>query len=132
MLDLERISIKAIRQEYVRTIHNPLALDKVCGKHADSFIGMDYIASIFRINHYAGTLESFEERQHDVRMGRNESFGKRNVKPVGEDDDVRPWISAFVAKVGVKEAQRLLQPLQDAYRDTNWSDVWDENGVALV
>ena len=56
----------AIQQEFVRTIHNPLA--QVCGRHNDQFIGMDYISSILRLHHYAGTRESFEQRQHDARV----------------------------------------------------------------
>lgn len=48
-----------MKQEYVRTIHNPLA--RICGRHASEFIGMDDISSILRIYHYAGTRESFGE-----------------------------------------------------------------------
>jgi hypothetical protein len=125
LLDVRRIPLGWIRQDFTRTIHNPLALNKVCGKHGDSFIGMDYISSILRLHHYAGTRESFEQRQHDVRVGRNVSYEKRNVEPVGETEDIRPWIQAFVKKVGMNEAQRLLQPLQEAYRETNWSAVWE-------
>jgi hypothetical protein len=125
LLDVRRIPLGWMRQDFMRTIHNPLALNKVCGKHRDSFIGMDYISSALRLHHYAGTRESFEQWQHDVRVGRNVSYEKRNVEPVGETEDIRPWIQAFVKKVGMTEAQRLLQPLQEAYRETNWSAVWE-------
>jgi len=130
LIHLGRVPKEYLQQQFVRTIHNPLALRQVCGKHGDSFLGMDYISSIVRIHHYAGTVESFNERMHDVRRGRNESFQKRNVKPVGETDDVRPWIQAFVNKVGTKEAQRLLQPLKSAYLNTDWSDVWSNETAA--
>ena len=123
LLDLQRIGLGAMQQQMVRTIHSPLA--QVCGKHADKYIGFDYISSIFRLHHYAGTPESFDERMHDARKGRNESFSKRNVDPIGENDDVRPWIAAFVKKVGITEAQRLLQPLKDAYKNTDWSALWN-------
>lgn len=124
LINLNRIPISAIHQNYTRTIHNPLA--QVCGRHAHQFIGMDFISSILRINHYAGTRESFQERLHDSRLGRGESFDKRNVQPLGENEDLRPWIAAFVKKVGLKKAQRLLQPLQEAYHNTDWSSIWSD------
>jgi len=129
LINLSQVPVTAMKQQHVRTIHNPLS--HICGKHADDFIGMDYIASILRLHHYAGTRESFDERLHDARIGRNESFHKRNVEPVGETDDVRPWIGAFVKKVGNVNAQRLFQPLRDAYRDTDWSDVWTVEGASV-
>lgn len=131
ILNLKRIPLSVIQQEYVRTIHNPLG--NVCGMHAESFIGMDYIASILRIHHYAGTVESFQQRQFDARRNRNkESFGQRNVKSMGITTDIRPWVTSFVHKMGKKEALRLLEPLVHAYRDTDWSAVWDEHGDPVV
>jgi hypothetical protein len=75
------------------------------------------------LHHYAGTPESFEQRQFDAR---NRSYDKRNVSSLGENFDLQPWIHAFVNKVGMEEAQRLLEPLQEAYRYTDWSSVWRE------
>ena len=68
LIDLKRVPLKAIQQENVRTIHNPLA--RICGQHAGKSIGMDYMLSILRLNHYAGTVESFGERMNDSRKGR--------------------------------------------------------------
>jgi hypothetical protein len=121
LLNLKRIPQKAIRQEFVRTIHNPMG--QVCGRHNEQYIGIDYISSILRLHHYAGTRESFEQRQFDAR---NRSYDKRNVSSLGENFDLQPWIHAFVNKVGMEEAQRLLEPLQEAYRYTDWSSVWRE------
>ena len=123
LLDLQHIPLMAMQQKMVCTIHSPLA--QVCGKHADKYIGYDYILSIFRLHHYAGMPESFDERMHNAWKGRNESFSKCNVEPIGENDDVRPWIAAFVKKVGITEVQWLLQPLNDAYKNMGWSDVWN-------
>lgn len=130
LINLAKVPRKAINQEYTRTIHNPLA--NICGKHASLFIGTDYISSVLRLHHYAGTRESFEQRRNDARQHGNASYNKRNVEPLGENTDVRPWIQAFVNQVGQEEAERLLQPLKEAYAQTDWSAVWNENGAPIV
>ena len=86
LLDLQCIPLRAMQQQMVCTIHSPLA--QVCGKHANKYIGYDYILSIFRLHHYVGMPESFDEQMHDAWKGWNESFLKCNVEPIGENDDV--------------------------------------------
>jgi len=123
LINLQELPLDSLKQNLVRTIHNPLIT--VCGMHANRFVGMDYMSSALRLHHYAGTRESFGARVHDARKKYNASFSKRNVNPLGETDAVRPWIAAFVKKVGIEEAQRLLSPLSDAYKNTDWSSTWN-------
>jgi hypothetical protein len=105
----------------VQNIHNPHK--RLCGMNGLTGSGADYIASVFRLYHFsAGTLETHVERIKDRRAtGRNISFSRfqhRNVKPLYEDDDIRPWIPWFVEKVGMAEVQRLLvNPLRERYNE---------------
>ena len=103
----------------VVNVHNPNHL--VCGNNGNSGSRADYIASIFRINHYkAGTLQAFLERSGDRRQGNMsllERFRARDIEPILYDDDIVPWVSWFVDKVGVQLANELLfDPLLEAYR----------------
>ena len=70
--------------------------------------------SPFQIYHYSGTQE-----QRDFRADPRGQFGNRPGSPPADDcgppkdrirvDDVKPWLGAFVEKVGRAEAARLLQ-----------------------
>jgi hypothetical protein len=112
MIDLKRVDPSWFRKSYCNTIHNPNF--RICGNNGNAASGADYISSVFRINHYLGSPESFLERSGDVR-GRN--LDKYNVKnsmagPYYEtDSDILPWINSFVSKVGVEDAKRLLETL---------------------
>jgi hypothetical protein len=46
------------------------------------------------------------------------------VTLLGENFDFQPWIQ--VHKMGMEEVQKLLQPLQEVYQDTDLSLVWSE------
>ena len=69
--------------------------------------------SLLQIYHYLGTLQQFKFR-NDARLslewaGRNERFDRYKGKGDGMQDDLRPWIKAFVDLVGGREAIRLLE-----------------------
>jgi len=49
---------------------------KVCGRNGKFSSGMDYIASVLRINHYVGLLESYKYMD---RGGGKERRGLRNI-----------------------------------------------------
>ncbi|KAI2501200.1 hypothetical protein MHU86_13274 [Fragilaria crotonensis] len=119
LLDVSWGAMDQYTKDDVQNIHNPQK--RICGLNGHSGSNADYLASVFRINHYSsGSLESHVERANDRRSSnQNITFSRfqtRNVFPVHEDDDVRPWIKWFVDKVGIDEAIRLLaDPMKDAY-----------------
>ena len=119
LLDVSWGRMNQYTNQEVQNIHNPQK--RICGVNGQTGSNADYLASVFRINHYSsGSLESHVERAKDRRSNnKNITFSRfqsRNVEPVYEDDDVRPWIQWFVDKVGLDEAKRLLvDPLKKAY-----------------
>ena len=120
-LDVSWGDLDQYTKDDVQNIHNPQK--RICGLNGHSGSNADYIASVFRINHYSsGSLESHLERANDRRSGsKNVSFYRfqsRNIHPVFEDDDVQPWIQWFIDKVGIVEAKRLLaNPMKEAYTE---------------
>jgi hypothetical protein len=118
-LDVSWGTMDLYAKDDVQNIHNPQK--RICGLNGHTGSNADYIASVFRINHYSsGSLESHVERANDRRSpNKNVSFHRfqsRNIDPVFEDDDVRPWIQWFIDKVGIMEAKRLLvDPMKEAY-----------------
>ena len=113
MIDVSKVTWDLLVDEQVVTIHTPIR--DVCPYNGITGSGYDYISSVFRLHHYAGTFRSFQERQNDGRRDRLQTFHLRDVEPIGENDDVRPWIKAFVNKVGISKAIELLSPLEEAY-----------------
>jgi hypothetical protein len=65
MIDVSRATMNELVEDHARTIHNPNR--KICGENGRWDFGADYIASIFRLNHYVGTFESYMERSTDFR-----------------------------------------------------------------
>jgi hypothetical protein len=122
MIDVSKVDWDLLVDEQVVTIHNPLKA--VCPRNGVSGSGYDFIASLFRLNHFAGTFRSFRERQNDGRRKRLILFHERDVEPVGENDDVRPWIKAFMEKVGIQAAIELLSPLDRAYEKRDLDTVF--------
>jgi hypothetical protein len=119
LIDVSWGTMAQYTREVVQNIHNPQ--QRICGWNGFTGSNADYLASVFRINHYSsGSLESHVERANDRRnSNRNVSFTRfqdRNVDPVFDDYDIYPWIQWFVDKVGLEDAKRLLSnPLKDAY-----------------
>ena len=105
----------------VVNVHTPSR--RMCGrtrKKSFTASGTDYIASLFRINHYrSGTLETYLERSGDYRGGSIwRLYAERNIAPVLNNSDIVPWIDWFVDKVGQNQAnQLLLYPLWSAYEE---------------
>lgn len=122
MIDVSKVDWDLLVDDQVVTIHTPIR--DVCPYNGVSGSGYDYIASVFRLHHYAGTFRSFQERQNDGRRTRLQTFHLRDVEPVGENDDVRPWIKAFVNKVGISDAIELLSPLDKAYEKRDLDTVF--------
>jgi hypothetical protein len=116
---LELSKIKERQLTGWETIHNPYV--KVCGKNGMFSSGMDYIASVLRVNHYVGSLESYMERggAKDHRGPRNiAAYKKRNERylPAEEepDDSIDSWFDRFLLKVGEDTvADLLLKPIRE-------------------
>jgi hypothetical protein len=114
---LELSKIQKSQLTHWETIHNPYV--KVCGKNGKYSSGMDYIASVLRVNHYVGSLESYMERAKDRRGSRTiAAYQKRNERylPVEEepDDSIDSWFDRFLLKVGEDTvADLLLKPISE-------------------
>jgi hypothetical protein len=116
MVDVSNGELEDYTMETNVNVHVPNKL--LCGMNGNSGSRQDYISSIFRLHHYrTGTWESFIERAADRRANMTvDRFMERNIEPQLIDDDIRPWISWFVEKVGMDEAKRLLvDPLSETY-----------------
>ena len=63
------------------------------------------------MNHYLDSFEAYSYR-NDARADKRQckkccdAKGKEAIKQV--DDDIRPWLRAFVASVGQEKAKKLL------------------------
>jgi hypothetical protein len=125
IIDVSRVPSSLIVEDQVVTIHTPIG--EVCPHTTASGSGTDYIAALLRLHHFAGTEVAFKERQTDSRRERNRLFYKRNVEPSGETDDMRPWIKAFVNKVGIQNATKLLAPLNKAYQQEDFNVTFGES-----
>jgi hypothetical protein len=116
MIDVSQGLLEDYTMETNVNVHIPNKL--LCGINGNSGSRKDYISSIFRLHHYrTGTWESFIERSADRRASMTvERYWERNIEPKVIDDDIRPWITWFVEKVGMNDAARLLtEPLAQAY-----------------
>jgi hypothetical protein len=122
MIDVSRLntttSILEWSKNHAKSIHNP---STVCGYNGKWDSGADYYSSIFRLNHYIGSKESFLERQGDFRSRTIELYNKKFQKinttknPLFYDHDILPWIDLFINKLGnniTKVKQLLFQPLE--------------------
>ena len=122
---MELSKIKKTQLTNWETIHNPYV--KVCGKNGKFSSGMDYIASVLRINHYVGSLESYMERGggKERRGLRNiANYKKRNERylPAEEepDDSIDSWFDRFLSKVGEDMAENLLlKPMRERVAKVN-------------
>lgn len=116
MIDVSKISEKDVewsKDNHAITIHNP---SKVCGFNGHEDSGADYPSSLFRLNHYLGSPESYMERAGDYRKRSLDTYkGKKGrVKPSESnwDSDISTWVNIFVRSVGgAIEAKKLFAPL---------------------
>merc|ERR1712157_370540 len=60
MIDVSRAKYKDFDNIYWDTIHNPSRA--TCGENTPYSVGIDYISSIFKINHYIGSMSIFLKR----------------------------------------------------------------------
>lgn len=121
MIDVNRTDIENLKwseKNNARTIHNP---NGVCGFNGQVDSGADYYSSLFRLNHYVGSMESYFERgSNDFRKRNKWTYWNKMYKyinvtanPDWYDYDIYPWMDLFLTKVGKNEtiAKQLLQPL---------------------
>ena len=116
MIDVSKISEKDVewsKDNHAVTIHNP---SRVCGYNGASDSGADYPSSLFRLNHYLGSPESYMERSGDYRKRSLDTYKEKagRVKPSGSnwDLDISTWVNVFVQSVGgATEAKKFFEPL---------------------
>jgi len=115
MVDVSRINMEYLVRNQCHYQPNPVY--DVCGYNGLYESGTDYMSSIFRLNHYHGSWEAFEERSSDFRGDRAAFYQKRLglygpfTTDLG-DDDLRPWIHHLIHRVGgnIETAKALLTP----------------------
>ena len=123
MIDVSRVETKDLEwtsSNHAKTIHNP---SKVCGFNGKNDSGADYYSSLFRLNHYLGSIESYLERQTDYRSRSLDTYykkaGKVNATVANWDTDIIPWMDVFIRKIGgALEARKLLAPLASYVNST--------------
>ena len=116
MIDVSKISAKDVEwseKNHAITIHNP---SRVCGYNGNGDSGADYPSSLFRLNHYYGSPESYMERAGDYRKRSLDVYKKKSgkVKPSESnwDSDISSWVDVFVRSVGgATEAKKFFEPL---------------------
>ena len=121
MVDVSRVPSNTFdwnpsNANHAKTIHNP---SRICGYNGKYDSGADYYSSLFRLNHYLGSLESYLERKADYRSRSIETYAKKAQKvDVTKnahlwDRDVVSWVAVFVQSLegGTEEAKSLLAPI---------------------
>jgi len=70
-----------------------------------------YATSFFRVNHYLGSFEAYSYR-NDARADKRhckKCYDEKGTEAIKKmDDDIRPWLKAFVNSVGEEKARALL------------------------
>ena len=74
-----------------------------------SFLDVFYSTSLFRVNHYAGSIESYFRTYDERRKIHKEKFEAASRVNSGVIYDAQPWLQAFLDNVGIKTATFLLQ-----------------------
>mmetsp|Transcript_9579 Transcript_9579/g.17227 ORF Transcript_9579/g.17227 Transcript_9579/m.17227 type:complete len:432 (-) Transcript_9579:435-1730(-) len=104
IIDVSRISERDLRGE-AGSIHSPVRYwcrDKQPPRYATSF---------FRVNHYLGSFEAYSYR-NDARADKRhckKCYDEKGTEAIKKmDDDIRPWLKAFVNSVGEEKARALL------------------------
>ena len=104
IIDLTKLDLEDIPDRIVKNVHRPLPHPHCPA----SFI--DDKDSIFRINHYVGSWESYSFRQ-DSR-GLEEMKRMYRIKSIiaggGKEDTITSWIDGFLESVGYNTAIKLL------------------------
>jgi len=121
MIDVSRVPSDTFdwnssNANHAKTIHNP---SRICGYNGKYDSGADYYSSLFRLNHYLGSLESYLERQGDYRTRSIKTYTKKAQKVDATnnahlwDRDVVSWVAVLVESLegGAEEAKPLLAPI---------------------
>mmetsp|Transcript_24200 Transcript_24200/g.51871 ORF Transcript_24200/g.51871 Transcript_24200/m.51871 type:complete len:87 (-) Transcript_24200:41-301(-) len=70
-----------------------------------------YATSFFRVNHYLDSFEAYSYR-NDARADKRqckECYDEKGREATKQrDDDIRPWLRAFVDSVGAQKGRALL------------------------
>jgi len=100
MIDLSKITIKDIRSP---SPHRAIPLCSKAKPERDS---------VFRINHYVGSWESFSFRKDARGVNKVSSIYNAKIRDAKDeltDDNISPWIDGFIESHGVKESLALLE-----------------------
>ena len=91
------------KSNHAKTIHNPNRI--LCGYNGVVDSGTDYYSSLFRVNHYIGSVQSYLERKDDYRSRSMELYQYKFQKiinvtknPFYYDYDILPWMDLFLNK----------------------------------
>lgn len=126
IIDVSRVNLTGLN-----SAHNPhRPLKKFC-----KFAQLEDRLSLFRINHYLGSWESYSARD-DARkntMRSTESWQFKTDRAADEtDDNIRDWMNGFVRAQGPKKARDLLKGAgylpsageESEARKKEWHSTW--------
>jgi len=100
LIDLSKITIKDIK---TASPHKAIGICSKAKSQRDS---------VFRINHYAGSWESFSFRKDARGIEKASIIYNDKIKDTNDgltDDNIRPWINGFIDSHGEKESLALLK-----------------------
>lgn len=120
-INLSQVPISLIKPENIHSIHRPFI--GACPDHNTN--AESYYSSLFRVNHYLGSWEEFNERD-DKRRNKNIFETKANVNE-GPSYDAVPWLQSFVDTVGTKNAKSLLMGIGDIQNARHKIERWSKN-----
>jgi len=113
MLDVSRVKYEYLWESNWDTIHNPTLGG--CGHNYPYSAGIDYLSSVFRLNHYLGPIDYFVKRSSDIReqgnavkryMDKFDMYRPYDYK--NADDSMLYWFDRFVSDVGGWEKADFL------------------------
>eukprot|EP00588_Corethron_pennatum_P000311 CAMPEP_0194282560 /NCGR_PEP_ID=MMETSP0169-20130528/23396_1 /TAXON_ID=218684 /ORGANISM="Corethron pennatum, Strain L29A3" /LENGTH=486 /DNA_ID=CAMNT_0039027921 /DNA_START=14 /DNA_END=1474 /DNA_ORIENTATION=- len=95
----------------VKNVHNLMMQDRARTMYETLYSDEDILPfndALFRVHHYSGSWESFSFKS-DGRRTKEDYKKKNDILDPLLSDDMRPWLQAFVNKVGIRVAQELLR-----------------------
>ena len=103
LVDVSKINRKLLENSF--SIHRPIR--RICP--AAYYRGKSYHHSLFRVHHYLGSWEYYSTNMGDKANSVEYQEKALASSAHGPNYDIKPWLNAFIEKVGVVNAQYLLK-----------------------
>ena len=101
--------VNVLRYNGVKIVSPHKALRKLCNT-AGPF--PRYEDSLFRFQHYTGSLEDFISRPGDAHRSTDQYNYRNNFTVAGKDESLQGWLEAFSRQVGLNKALQLTEEIR--------------------